>query len=66
MVNFMAKWSHFYNLPATFLNITPKLDMLKKSFLHQFHVCTDIQAIMPKKRINFTSTFYESLKVRIP
>ena len=30
MVHFMAKWNHFYNLPAVFLNIIPKLDMLKK------------------------------------
>ena len=60
MVHFMAKWSHSYNLPAAFLNITPKPDMLKKN-----HFCTDIPAIMPKKRVSFTSTFYESLKAII-
>ena len=35
MVHFMAKLSHFYNLPAAFLNITPELDMLKIHFLHR-------------------------------
>ena len=31
VLHFMAKWSHFYNLPtAAFLNITSKPDMLKK------------------------------------
>ena len=35
MVHFMAKWSHSYNLPAAFLNITPKPDMLKKIIFAQ-------------------------------
>ena len=61
MVHFMAKWSHFYDLPAVFLNITSKLDMLKNFFLSQFHGCTDISAIMPKKKDKFYITFYESL-----
>ena len=32
MVHFMAKRSLFYNIPAAFLNITPKPDMLKFLF----------------------------------
>ena len=47
MVHFMAKWSHFYNLPAAFLNIPPKADMLNISFFVQTFV------IMPKKNDNF-------------
>ena len=35
MVHFLAKQSHFYNLPAAFLNITPKPDMLKELFFAQ-------------------------------
>ena len=31
----MAKWSHFYNFPAAFLNETPKPDMLKKNISHR-------------------------------
>ena len=44
----MAKWSHFYNLPAAFLDITPKPDMLKKIIF-----CIDIPAIMAKKKDKF-------------
>ena len=50
------KRSHFYNFPAAFLNITPKPDMLHISFLAQ-----TFQTLCLRKRINFTSTFYESI-----
>ena len=56
MADFMAKW-----------NITPKLDMLKKIIF-----CTSsmfVQTFQPLcliKGINFTSTFYELVKVIIP
>ena len=54
MVHFIEKWSHFYNLPAVFLNVTPKLDMLKKSFFsHRFHICAEIPAIIPSKKKKF-------------
>ena len=45
MVHFMAKWSHFYNVPAAFLNINPTPDMFKK-----ITFCTDIPAIKSKKK----------------
>ena len=61
MVYFMVKWSHFYNLPAGFLNMTPKTDMLKFSFFAE-----TFQLLCLRKRENFTSTFYEPLKVIIP
>ena len=61
MVYFMVKWCHFYNPPAAFLNITPKTGMLKKSFFAQ-----TFEPLRLKKRINFTSSFYESLKIVIP
>ena len=35
MIRFMAKRSHFYDVPASLLNITPKPDMLKISFFAQ-------------------------------
>ena len=61
MVHFMAKRSHFYNVPAAFLNITAKFEMFQTLFLAQiFH------SLCPRKRVNFTSTFYESLTVIIP
>ena len=60
MAHFMAKRSHFYNLPAGLLNITPKPDMLKISLFAQ-----TFQSVCLRKRMNFTSTFYESLKVII-
>ena len=43
----------FITFPQPFLNITPKADMLQISFFDK-----DIPVIMPKKRINFTSTSY--------
>ena len=50
-----ATWSHFYNLPAAFLNITLKSDMLQISFFAK-----TFQSLCLRKRINFTSAFYES------
>ena len=50
-----AAWSHLYNLPAAFLNITPKPDMLQISFLAK-----TFQSLCLRKRINFTFAFYES------
>ena len=61
MMHFMAKGSHFYNIPATFLNITPKPNMLKILFFAE-----PFQSLCLRKRINFTSAFYESLKAIIP
>ena len=57
----MAKRSHFYNLPEALLNMTPKPDMLKISLFAQA-----FQSLCLRKRINFTSTFYESLNVITP
>ena len=57
----MAKRSHFCNLPVALLNITPKPDMLNVSHFPQI-----FQSLCPRKKDNFTSTFYESLKVIIP
>ena len=57
----MAKRSHFYNLPEALLNITPKPDMLKISLFAQA-----FQSLCLRKRINFTSTFYESLNAITP
>ena len=57
----MAKRSHFYDLLAAFCNIAPRFDMLKFSFFAQ-----TFQSLCIRKRINFTSTFYELLKVIIP
>lgn len=59
-MHFMAERSHFYNLSAYFLNIIPKPDMIKISFFPTY-----IPVVKPKKRINFTSKCYESLKVII-
>ena len=61
MVHFMAKRSHFCNLPAAVLIITPKSDMFKISVFAQI-----FQSLSLRKRINFMSTFYKSLKVTIP
>ena len=47
MVHFMAKWSHFKKLPAAFLNLTPKPDILKIT------LGTNIQTIMPKNKDKF-------------
>ena len=57
----MAKRSHFCNLPVALLNITPKPDMLNVSHFPQI-----FQSLCLRKKDNFTSTFYESLKVIIP
>ena len=57
----MAKRSHFCNLPVALLNITPKPDMLNISLFPQI-----FQSLCLRKKDNFTSTFYESLKVIIP
>ena len=35
MMHFMAKWSHFYNLPAVFLNVVTTPKMLRNSFFAQ-------------------------------
>ena len=59
MVHFMAKWSNFYNLLATLVNITPKPDVLKKNKLFFSQI---FWPFCLGKMINFTSTFYESLK----
>ena len=61
MLHFMTKRSHFYNLPAAFLNINPKPDRLPISFLAQ-----TIQSLSLRKKKNFTSTLYESLAIIIP
>ena len=58
MVHFMAKRVHFYNIPTAFLNLTPKPGMLKISYFAQA-----FQSLCLRKRINFISTFYESLNV---
>ena len=50
-----ATWSSFYNLPAAFLNVDPNPDMLQISFLPK-----TFQSSSLRKRINFTSAFYES------
>ena len=60
MVDVMAKWSHFYDLPAAFSDINPKPGMLKTIFFAQ-----TFQPLFLRKRVNSTSTFYESLKVII-
>ena len=49
MVHFMAEKSHFCNLFAALLNITPKPELLK------FHFFTDINK-------NFTCAFYNTIK----
>ena len=61
MVHFMAKRSHFNNFPAAFLILTHNLAMLQISFLAQ-----TFQSLCLRKRINFTSTFYQSLIVITP
>ena len=61
MTYFMEARSHFYNLPADLLNITPKPDMLKFLLFAQ-----TFQSLCLRKKRNFTSTFYESLKFIIP
>ena len=50
-----------FSLKRKFLHITPKPDMLKISFFPQI-----FQSFCLRKRINCTSTFYESLKVILP
>ena len=52
MVHYMANRSRFYNLPADFVSVTPKPEMLKNSFLAQtFH------SLCLRKVLNFTATF---------
>ena len=60
MVHFMVIGSPFYNSPLTFLNVTPKPDIFKISFLDQ-----SFQLLYLRKRTNFASILHELLKVII-
>ena len=58
MPRFVVKRSYFCNFHEALLNITLKPDMLNISLFHRYSCHYALE-----KRINFTSTFYESPKV---